>query len=887
MGIEIDKRYNPHKHEREIYSLWEKSGYFIPERIGGTEPFVITIPPPNVTDILHLGHALNNSIQDLLIRYKRMNGYRTLWVPGTDHAGIATQHMVEAELARKNIRKEDLGREKFIEYVWRYREEKGGVILEQLKEIGCSCDWTRTRFTLDEQLSRAVREAFCTLYEEGLIYRGKYIINWCPNCGTALANDEVEHEETDGKLFYILYPFVDSEGGIIVATTRPETMLGDTAVAVHPKDERYKSYVGKFVHLPLTNRKIPIIADNSVDRAFGSGAVKVTPAHDPVDFEIARRHNLPEIYVIGPHGKMTKEAGEAFEGLDRYEARKKVIEELGRQNLLVKTEPYHYSVGHCYRCHSVIEPYLSTQWFVRMKPLATPAIAAVKRGLIKFYPERWTGVYLNWMENIQDWCISRQIWWGHSLPVWWCRECGKETVSRTTPIRCSHCNSENIFQDPEVLDTWFSSWLWPFSTLGWPDITDDIIKYYPTDILVTAPEIIFFWVARMIMASLHFMGEIPFSKVLIHGTVRDELGRKMSKSLGNGIDPLLVVQEYGRDPLRFTLLAQAASGQDLFISLKSFEFGRNFVNKLWNASRLILMNIDDKYRFNELLDPPYENLLDRYILSRLEHAKKETRRSIDELRINDYISTLYHFFWHEFCDWYLEGVKERLKEPGDKKVRGLLLYILSEVLKLLHPAIPFVTEELWQLLREKVIVGLEPESIIIAPLSKEMPEYVDPEAEDTFNLIEQVSTSVRALRHFYGLPPKTKLTLFAFTPDVHKQKTLEENKNYLLLYAGVSELVMRDRNIEHPLEIVSDVEIDLPIEKFVDIAKEKHRVTKELEEISKIKEAINRKLSNEEFLSKAPEGVVNAEKERLKKLAEKEEKFRAYLELLNQKEKEV
>ncbi|MGB9561384.1 MAG: valine--tRNA ligase, partial [bacterium] len=485
MGIDIGKRYNAFAVEEGLYENWLNKGYFSPENLRGEKGFTIVIPPPNVTDILHLGHALNNIIQDLLIRFKRMNGYRTLWVPGTDHAGIATQHMVELELARENLTREALGREKFLERLWQYKEEKGSIILEQLKEIGCSCDWTRTRFTMDPQLSRAVREAFCRLYEEGLIYRGKYIINWCPHCRTTLANDEVEHEEINGNLWYIFYPFLDSQGGVTVCTTRPETMLGDTAVAVHPDDERYKPYIGKILRLPLTNRNIPIIADKVVDRSFGTGAVKVTPAHDPVDFEIAKRHNLEAIFVIGEDGRMTKNAGRDFAGLDRFEARRKVVEALKEQGFILKIEPYSYAIGHCYRCHSIVEPYLSEQWFVKMKPLATPAIAVVEMERIKFYPERWKGVYLNWMENIQDWCISRQIWWGHQIPVWWCNDCGKETVSKETPSVCIHCGSERIYQDDDVLDTWFSSWLWPFSTLGWPDITNDLKRYYPTDVLVT------------------------------------------------------------------------------------------------------------------------------------------------------------------------------------------------------------------------------------------------------------------------------------------------------------------------------------------------------------------------------------------------------------------
>lgn len=880
MGIDIGKRYSSSFVEAGIYDEWLKKGYFTPENIKGERKFTIVIPPPNVTDILHLGHALNNIIQDLIIRYERMKGAKALWIPGTDHAGIATQHMVELELAKENLTRESLGRERFLERVWQYKEEKGGIILEQLKEIGCSCDWTRTRFTLDAGLSRAVKEAFCRLYEEGLIYRGRYVINWCPHCRTALANDEVEHENKAGYLWYIFYPFADYDGGITVATTRPETMLGDTAVAVHPDDDRYRDFIGRLVRLPLTNRLIPIIADYKVERAFGTGAVKVTPAHDPVDFEIAKRHGLDAVFVIGENGRMTNEAGKDFVDLDRFEAREKVLKMLKEKGLLVKVEPYEYAVGHCYRCHTVIEPYLSEQWFVKMKPLATPAIAAVERGLVKFFPERWKGVYLNWMENIQDWCISRQIWWGHEIPVWWCNECKKETVSRTTPQACVHCGSNNIYRDDDVLDTWFSSWLWPFSTLGWPDITDDIRRYYPTDVLVTASEIIFFWVARMIMAGLHFMGEIPFSKVLIHGTVRDELGRKMSKSLGNGIDPLLVVREYGRDPLRFTLISQAGAGQDLFIALKTFENGRNFLNKLWNASRFILSNIDTKYDYSNILLPSYDDILDKAILSKLERTKGEVTQAIEEFKLNEYISIIYRFFWHDFCDWYIEGVKNRLKDPEDKKTRGLLLYILTEVLKLLHPVVPFITEHLWSVLYKNFLTGLESESIIVARWSKKREEYIDPSAEAEFELLRDLVVAIRGIRHLYNLSAAVKIPVYVYAPDEQKRGFLERNAEYIRFFAGLSELFISEKALENPEEVVNGIEIFVPVEGFVDVDATIKRFERELKELEMLVVSLRKKLVCDEFLMKAPKNVVESEKRKLEELELKMSKLTRTKEIL-------
>jgi valyl-tRNA synthetase len=690
----MPKGYEPNEVEGKWYKYWEDRGLFRAQAISPKEPYCIVIPPPNVTGSLHMGHALNNTLQDILCRYKRMRGYNVLWQPGTDHAGIATQNVVERDLASKGMNRHQVGREKFIELVWEWKEKYGGVILNQLKRLGCSCDWGRERFTMDEGLSRAVREVFVRLYEEGLIYRGDYIINWCPRCRTALADLEVEHEEMESHLFYIRYPFEDQEGSLTVATTRPETLLGDTAVAVNPEDESYRNLDRLTVRLPVLNRPLPVIFDRYVDKEFGSGALKITPAHDVNDFEIGNTHHLERIRVIDEDGRMNELAG-PYEGMDRFECREKILDDLKEAGLLEKVEPYRHAVGHCYRCKSMIEPLLSKQWFVKVGPLADKAVEAVKTGRTRILPPNWELVYDEWMKNIKDWCISRQIWWGHRIPAWYCRECGEVIVARENPAKCDKCGSASPVQETDVLDTWFSSALWPFSTLGWPDVTDELRTFYPTTAMVTGFDILFFWVARMMMMGIHFMGDVPFRDVYIHALVRDAHGKKMSKSKGNVIDPLEVMGRFGTDAFRFTLAALAAQGRDIKLAEDRIQGYRHFVNKIWNSARLVLMNLSEEAEPEEV---DY-SLADRWVLSRLHQVCREVAKSLDEYRFNDGANLCYQFVWHEFCDWYLELAKEGLYS-AEPSVRGstlaVLVKVLKTILKLLHPFMPFVTEEIWQ-----------------------------------------------------------------------------------------------------------------------------------------------------------------------------------------------
>ncbi len=900
--MDIPKNYNPHELEPKWNAFWLEHRFGTPpETPSGRRRFVIVIPPPNVTSVLHLGHALNNLIQDVLVRRKRMMGFDTLWVPGTDHAGIATQNMVERELLKQGKTKEQVGREKFVEMLWRWKEEKGGRIIEQLKEIGCSCDWTRTRFTLDPPLSRAVVEAFVRLYREGLIYKGKYIINWCPRCGTALADDEVEHEEQTGSLWYIRYPFVDDPAdGIVVATTRPETMLGDTAVAVNPNDPRYSHVVGRKVRLPLVEpirrgltyggeeidvgNELPIIADDAVDPEFGTGAVKVTPAHDPNDYWIGQAHNLPLVVVMDEKAMMNQNAGR-YSGAERYEARERIVEDLRREGLLVKVEKHTHAIGHCYRCGTVVEPYLSTQWFVRMKPLAKPAIDVVKRGEVRFLPKRWEGVYFNWLENIRDWCISRQLWWGHRIPVWYgpdgaefvaveeeeARRLAKDHYGKDVPLR----------QDPDVLDTWFSSWLWPFSTLGWPEQTEDIKRFYPTDVLVTASEIIFFWVARMIMAGLHFMGEKPFHTVYIHGTVRDALGRKMSKSLGNGIDPLDVVRLYGRDALRYTLISQAAAGQDLFLEMKSFEVGRNFANKVWNASRLLFLNIgDDRISKDELSSPKPSSLLDRWICSRFARAVREVNEAFESFRLDEAVSALHRFFWREFCDWFLEGAKLRLPVDRDEKVVALAVF--EPLLRLMHPVLPYLTEELWHRLGT-VVEGLvtdEVKSIMIAPYPQpeEFEDWLDLAAEEEFSALQEAVVAIRGIKAAVGIGTK-RVGEVHFVPRDDSAASVVSHAELVKFLARIDDFVVADGKPKSPCGVAATAkgEVYLPLEGIVDIDKEIARLEREVSRLEKALSATRSKLSNEQFLSKAPRNVVEQERRKERDLSERLEVLRQQL----------
>lgn len=887
--MEIPKNYNPHEIEPKWNSFWIENKFSTPSEKGTGKPvFVIVIPPPNITDVLHLGHALNNLIQDVLVRRKRMLGFDTLWLPGTDHAGIATQNMVEKEFLKKGKTRHEVGREKFLEALWQWKDEKGGTIIRQLMEIGCSCDWTRTRFTLDEGFSRAVREVFVKLYEEGLIYRGKYIINWCPRCETALADDEVEYEEHKGSLWYIKYPFVDDPSdGIIVATTRPETMLGDTAVAVHPDDTRYKNYVGKKLRLPLVKEwrdgetysgepvkvsaEIPVITDSRVSVEFGTGAVKVTPAHDPNDYWIGKDHNLPVVLVMDVKARMNLNAGE-YESLDRYNAREQIVERLKETGLLVKVEPHTHSIGHCYRCHTVIEPYLSTQWFVRMKPLAEPAIEVVKNGEVSFFPERWKGVYFNWMENIRDWCISRQLWWGHRIPVCYGPD-GQIFVA----------NSENeaqrraynyygkqveLTQDEDVLDTWFSSWLWPFGTMGWPDMTDDLERFYPTDVLVTASEIIFFWVARMIMAGIHFCGKRPFHTVYIHGTVRDTLGRKMSKSLGNGIDPLDVVKVYGRDALRFTLISQAAAGQDLFIDMKSFEIGRNFANKVWNASRLLFLNIgEEKFNVNELQLLQPQSLLDRWMLSRLAIGVEMINDRFENYRLDEAVFGIHKLFWKEFCDWFLEGAKLRFKN-NDKAEKLLAISAFEVILRVMHPILPYLTEELWHKLGDVVdgLVGENTPSIMLAqyPKADDFKKWRDEKAETDFEKIQELITQVRNITGTLVVGSKIVGKIYIVCQDRESENLIVEQSELIKFLARVEDISI----VQSPPSGVCGSavtklgKIYLPLEGLVDIDKERQRLEKEIKKLELVLDSIRKKIGSSDFLMKAPPNVVEAEKEK-------------------------
>jgi len=912
---DLPPKYDPASVEERLYKQWESHGLFRATPDPSQQPYTIVIPPPNVTGILHMGHALNNTIQDILIRYKRMQGFNTLWVPGTDHAGIATQNVVERALAKEGKRRQDLGREAFVKRVWQWKDQYGNTIIRQLKRLGASCDWTRTRFTMDEGLSEAVLEVFVRLYEQGLIYRGKYIINWCPRCQTALADEEAPRKETHGKLWHIRYPIVADTipktksktplTEIIVATTRPETMLGDTAVAVHPKDKRYKALIGAQILLPIANRKLPIIADEAVDREFGTGAVKVTPAHDPADFQLGKAHNLEFINIMSDDAHMTH-VPMAYEGLDRFECRKKLLGDLEREGFLVKVEDHLHNVGHCYRCDTVVEPRLSLQWFVKMKPLAKPAIAAVKKKQIVFTPARWTKVYLNWMENIQDWCISRQIWWGHRLPVYYCEACGEEKsviVSKTRPEICPRCRSTRLRQDEDVLDTWFSSWLWPFSTLGWPKPTPDLQYFYPTDTLVTAPEIIFFWVARMIMAGYVCMGKLPFRQVYIHGTVRDLTGKKMSKSLGNIIDPLDIIQQFGTDALRYTLVTSTAIGTDVFISEEKFIVGRNFANKLWNATRYLLAT--DAQAITRPL-PPAKDLAsedDQWILSRLQHTIDAVTRELDHFRFHEAASAIYEFVWHDVCDWYLElskiiavtvaavlleemGVPTKTAEDARfrqqaEQTRTVLAHVLSTSLRLLHPFMPFITEELWTHLRP---ANASP-SVMIAPWPTVDKTYFNYEAEKAFEQFQQVVTGIRMTRIELNIPVNEQLKLSIVAASVDTQKLFKDRLAKLRFLAGIDEI--RFLNERKPVMeaaricVDSNIDIYLHYSGLLNVAKVRERLAKQAETLAAQLHGVVTRLANQEFTSKAPAEIVEGEKTKQTQLQTTLERLKNHLAALS------
>ncbi len=857
---ELPKVYDPKAVEKRIYQMWLDGGYFHARRDPDKTPFTIVIPPPNVTGQLHLGHAFDETLQDILIRYKRMRGYSALWLPGYDHAGIATQIKVEEQLRAEGLTRFDLGRDKFLERVWDWKNKYGDRIVEQLKTLGSSCDWGRQRFTMDEGCSKAVREVFCSLYEKGLIYKGKRIINWCPHCTTALSDAEVEYEEKPGKLWHIRYPLSDGSGYVTVATTRPETMLGDSGVAVNPEDERYKDIVGKTCILPLVGREIPIVADEYVDKTFGTGCVKMTPCHDPNDFEVGLRHGLEQILVIDGDGKIIN--GGKYNGMDRYEARRAIVADLTEQGYLVKIEDHVHNVGTCYRCHSDVEPLASDQWFVKMEPLAKEAIRVVEDGTIKFVPDRFAKTYLNWMHNVRDWCISRQLWWGHQIPAWTCHDCGHMTVSRTDPTECEHCHSHNIERDPDVLDTWFSSALWPFSTLGWPDKTEDLAYFYPTDVLVTGYDIIFFWVARMIFSGMEHMKKEPFKTVLIHGLIRDPQGKKMSKSAGNGVDPIEMIDRFGADALRFNIITGNSPGNDMRFYVERCEAMRNFANKIWNASRFVMMNLT----VTDRTLPDRLELPDKWVLSKLNGLIREVNENFDRFELGIAAQKIYDFIWDTFCDWYIELTKPRLAE-GDEDVQRVLLYVLTDILKLLHPFMPFITEEIYQALPH------EKSALIV----EDFPEYRQaldfPGEEADFEMVMDVVTAIRSKRSAMNVPPsrRSKVVISSVTPEPFRA-----GAPYIMRLASASEVEvvgMSEAGSDAEMEaagmvtvVTHSARVFLPLAELVDLQAERERVEKELKKNRGFLEGQMRKLSNEAFVSRAPENVVQAEREKAEKL---------------------
>lgn len=878
-AIELEKAYDPKAFEDSIYKQWVEDGNFKPST-GKGKPFVIVMPPPNVTGILHMGHALNNSLQDTLIRYYRMTGRPTLWIPGTDHAGIATQNVMERRLQKEGLRRQDLGREKFLERTWALKEEHHDVIVGQLKKIGCSCDWDHERFTMDEGLSKAVRETFVTLYERGLVYKGLYLVNYCPHCGTALADDEVEHQEDVGHLYDINYPFADGSGHITVATTRPETMFGDVAVAVNPDDERYKSLVGKMLKLPLTDREIPIIADSFVGIEFGTGMVKITPAHDPNDWECGKRHNLEAINILNPDGTLNDVCPEEFRGLPAEVARDKVAQKLNELGYLVRVQEHKHEVGHCYRCNTTVEPYLSQQWFVRMRSLADKALDAWKRGEIHFYPKRWENTYSSWLENIRDWCISRQLWWGHRIPVWYCDDCGHMMVEREDPTCCSKCGSKHIHQDTDVLDTWFSSWLWPFSTLGWPEETPDFKRFFPTSTLVTAYDIIFFWVSRMIMASLEFTGKVPFNDIYITGLVRDKKGRKMSKSLGNGIDPLDVIDLYGADAMKFTICYLAAQGQDVLVDMDSFKLGSRFANKIWNATRYLLMNLEgrnlvaiDQSKFTEV---------DKWIYHSLNENVRKVRNAIEGYKFNDAAQAIYDFFWNDFCDWYVEASKLSLYSGDDAekdRIVSILMDILAESMRLMHPMLSFITEEIYSKLPNTEV------KVITASFPEYRNDRIHAEEAHFMQCMQDVVRGIRNSRAELGIPADKKLRI-VIRPD--------ENGCLASFMAGHVDLLKNFTNagsVEIDAEKAISVEGAFPVagqgfETYVfvrdaiDVDKEIAKLEEEISKAKALLEGSEKKLSNEKFVSFAKPEAIEKERAKKREFEEKIEKTQKHIEVL-------
>ena len=870
MRENIEKVYDPSSVEDRIYQTWEKNGYFKQDPDPDKEPYTIVIPPPNVTGQLHMGHALDETLQDILIRYKRLQGYAALWVPGMDHAGIATQIKVEEVLRKEQgLSRHDIGREKFLELVWDWKAKYGNTIINQLKKLGSSCDWDRQRFTMDEGCSKAVKEVFVSLYEKGYIYLGNRIINWCPSCITALSDAEVEYEEQEGSFWHIKYQVKDSDEYLVIATTRPETMLGDTAVAVHPDDERYTHLVGKKLILPLVNREIPVVADEYVEKDFGTGAVKITPAHDPNDFEVAMRHDLPIIKILDDHAKINQEGGK-YEGLDRYEARKQIVKDLEEAGLLVKIEKHVHNVGTCYRCGTTVEPIVSKQWFVKMEPLAKAAIEVVKNGTIQFVPERFTKTYLSWMENVRDWCISRQLWWGHRIPAYYCDSCGEMFVSKEHLETCSKCGAK-LRQDEDVLDTWFSSALWPFSTLGWPDQTEDLKYFYPTSTLVTGYDIIFFWVARMIFSGLEHTGKPPFYNVLFHGLVRDSQGRKMSKSLGNGVDPLKVIEEFGADALRFTLATGNSPGNDMRFYRERVEASRNFANKIWNASRFVLMNLTVEK--NEL--PEQLSMEDKWILNKYNALVQEVTDNLDRFELGIAVAKLYDFIWDHFCDWYIELVKPRLYEdtdPTNESAQQVLVYVLSNTLVLLHPFMPFITEEIWQHLPH------QGETIMRTKWPKFRDDLVFPQEDREMTMIMDAIKAIRNIRATMNVPPSRKATVYVKTQE---KELFGKGEVFFAKLASASGIVLIDGEDSLPdncVSVVSDgATMYLPVGELIDIEKERQRLTKEMQNLENEVKRVESKLSNQGFLSKAPEKLVEEERQKGARYREMLEKVRESL----------
>ena len=862
MNKELAKQYDPKDVEDRIYKMWLDGKYFHAKCEEGKDTYTIVIPPPNITGQLHMGHALDNTLQDILIRFKRMQGYDTLWLPGTDHASIATEAKIVEAMRAEGITKEDIGREGFLVRAWDWKKQYGGRIIEQLKKLGSSCDWDRERFTLDEGCNKAVREVFVNLYEKGLIYRGERIINWCPHCLTSISDAEVEYEEQAGHFWHLRYPFADGSGYLELATTRPETLLGDTAVAVNPNDERYKDIVGKELILPIVHRKIPVIADDYVEIEFGTGVVKITPAHDPNDFEVGLRHNLPVMRVLTDDAKIVEDYPK-YAGMDRYEARKAIVADLEAEGALVKVEDYSHNVGTCYRCGTTVEPSVSKQWFVKMKPLAAPAIDAVKKGETKFIPSRFEKIYFHWLENIRDWCISRQLWWGHRIPAWYCEDCGKITVSREDAHKCAHCSSKNIYQDPDTLDTWFSSALWPFSTLGWPDKTEELKHYYPTNTLVTGYDIIPFWVMRMMFSGLEQTGEVPFNTVLIHGLVRDSQGRKMSKSLGNGVDPLEVIDTYGADALRFSLATGNSPGNDMRYIPERVEASRNFANKIWNAARFILMNIKDGEA--PQLDCEDLALEDKWIISKYNTLVKEVTENLEKFELGMAVQKLYDFIWDVFCDWYIEISKSRLNgqdEDAANTARSVLVYVFTNTLALLHPFMPFITEEIWQSMPHKE------ESLMVSqwPIFREELSFTAQEAE--FEKIMLVIKAIRNRRAEMNVPPSKKAKVCIQTAFAD---TFLTGTSYICRLASASEVEVGDSfDAEGAVRVVTDAAtVYMPMKELVDVEGELSRLNKDLQKAMADKEFFEKKLNNQGFMAKAPQAVVDQQRESLARVLDK------------------